>query len=43
MFQALCAWFYTGQPEIEIMLACHESVEEALTKAASAVVEAHHG
>jgi len=40
---ALCAWFYTGQTEVEILLACHESIEEALIKAASGVVEAHHG
>ena len=28
--QALAAWFYTGQPEIEIMAVCTESVAAAL-------------
>ena len=28
MFQAIVAWFYTGQPEQEIMLACGESVAQ---------------
>ncbi|TFK43268.1 hypothetical protein BDQ12DRAFT_674681 [Crucibulum laeve] len=30
---ALCAWFYTGQPEIEFMLACRETVAEAIAAA----------
>ncbi|KAF8897209.1 hypothetical protein BD779DRAFT_1667217 [Infundibulicybe gibba] len=32
---ALCAWFYSGQPEIVLLLSCPESVEEALAMAAS--------
>lgn len=39
--QALCAWFYPGQPEIEIMLACNESVEEAIAKGLGAGVAEH--
>ena len=27
---AICAWFYVGQPELEIMLSCPDSVAEAL-------------
>ena len=28
--QALTAWFYPGQPEVEFMLGCPESVAEAI-------------
>jgi len=35
---ALCAWFYTGQPEIRFLLAC-ESVQDALAQAASGAAE----
>lgn len=28
--QAVCAWFYVGQPELEIMLNCPGSVAAAL-------------
>ena len=27
---AICAWFYVGQPELEIMISCPDSVAEAL-------------
>ncbi len=28
--QATCAWFYTGQPELTVMLACPQSVADFL-------------
>lgn len=30
LIQAICAWFYPGQPELGIMLNCPESVATAL-------------
>ncbi|KAI0804620.1 hypothetical protein BC629DRAFT_1488445 [Irpex lacteus] len=32
---AICAWFYTGQPELELMLSCPDSVAAALAGEAS--------
>lgn len=29
---AVCAWFYVGQPELEVMLACPGNVAQALAE-----------
>jgi hypothetical protein len=34
--QAICAWFYVGQPELEIMLNCPGSVAQAIAGEAAA-------
>ena len=30
LVQALTAWFYPGQPEVEFMLECSETIAEAI-------------
>ena len=35
VFQALTAWFYPGQPSAEFMLACSETVAEAVSSEGS--------
>ncbi|KAJ7499240.1 hypothetical protein FB451DRAFT_1548907 [Mycena latifolia] len=36
---ALCSWFYSGQEEIELLLACPMSVSEALVAGVEAIAE----
>lgn len=38
--QALCTWFYSGQPEIKVLLSCG-SVQEALASLAAGATGVH--